>query len=344
MEFFELYAGGGYTFCEGDLDVPCFYFATRDLPRLSERFLKNTYLELSVRQDTRGGLAYCLDLPDRQVAPWAIPLRQEDLPRISRVAEAGRLIPTVIRSLDGVLLDLEGYVKGLELDWSGAVAQAQGHFMEGQVKDALRLVGELVSRRPQGLPAAHHLLGRCHRVLGELPRAIASYHSAAHAASDPATGEFIPYAAGPLSDMAVAYKQLGDVAKAVHCFMRSLHLRPNHPEALLSFFSLFPDDERLVLYGAARTLAVGGRDELVEQYLVNYSASSGKDLALLGALARQMVSEGDLGHWPFASPEFRKVESFERGLGAPSAESPNGRRNGKHHTTEVVSASKKWKA
>ena len=89
--------------------------------------------------------------------------------------------------------------------------------------------------------------------------------------------------------MGVTYKKLGELGRAVHCFMHSLELRPNHPEALLSFFSLFPSEEKLVLFGAARVFAIGGRDALDGVHL------------LLDAVE-------------FHSEEFARFSAFERGL------------------------------
>jgi hypothetical protein len=122
--------------------------------------------------------------------------------------------------------------------------------------------------------------------------------------------------------MGVAFKRLGHPDRAIHCFLHSLSLRPNHPEALLSFFSLLSSDETLVLFGAARVMAIGGRDQMVAEYLANYAAfSKGNPEALL-AEATRLSLKMDLEVWPFRRDELALLNHFERGLEAMEKEAP----------------------
>ena len=146
------------------------------------------------------------------------------------------------------------------------------------------------------------------------------YRAAVRECADCA-GQLSPFAAGVLSDMGVAYKKLGDAGRAVHCFLHSLHLRPNHPEALLSFFSLVALDDSYVLLGASRVLALGGRDELVDEFLASYESFAHKSARSLRAEAQKLAQKVDLAHWPLRRPSFGKLTPFERGLeGRPGAE------------------------
>ena len=314
MQFDELFLGGGYNFAPGDPELPCFYFGTRDLASTA-RLLRGMYVELSVREQEGGALAYVLDVPDRQGRPWAIPLHAPDLPRLDRAARLCDLCPTVIRDEEGLLLDLGDFAERLEQDFSGGVARGMTALAQGEVESAAELFASVARTRPEGTPAAHYLLGRCQRDLGELEPAKASFLRAVRNAADPGTGLLIPFAAAPLSDLGVLYKHQGEAARAVHCFLHSLALRPNHPEALLSFFSLVGSEEPLVLYGAARVLALGpGREALVRDYLAGWAERSGTAPDQLWAHAQALAPSVDLGRWPLGGEVFRSLMRFESGL------------------------------
>jgi tetratricopeptide (TPR) repeat protein len=269
------------------------------------------YFEPSLRL-VNGRLAYCITLPDRDPNPWPIPIDPDDVGRIAAGASRTKTCPTLIRCGEQYF-DLHKFVRHLEHDWSGRVARALASFGRGELEQAMDLLHAVTADNPAGVPAAHHLLGRCYRTLERPPEAIVHYLRSVRASTD-GEGNLLPYAAGPLSDMGVAFKRLGEVKKAIHCFMHSLHLRPNHPEALLTFFSLFPNDESLVIFGAARALAIGSRNDMVGHYLLNYASARERDLAVLLAMAKAMSREMDLSDWPFCSPQFGKLEAFERGL------------------------------
>jgi tetratricopeptide (TPR) repeat protein len=314
MKLERFFTGGTYSFCPvegGDGEVPCFVFEASDAGAV-ERALQAMYVEPSVRFDTSGELAYCLTIPDRDLRPWAIPVRREDLARLAAAAATARSCPTLIACGERIF-DLQPFTKALTHDWSGGVARAILAFGRNDLAQAMEELKAIAAGHPDSIPSAHHLLGRCFRSLDRLEEATACYRRAVRAAVD-SEGRLVPFAAGPLSDLGVAFKRMGDTARAVHCFLHSLHLRPNHPEALLTFFSLFPTDEKLVLYGAARVLAIGGRDELVGSFLFNYGSARGRDLGVLLALARQMSLELDLLEWPLDNPKFASHEEFEKRL------------------------------
>jgi tetratricopeptide (TPR) repeat protein len=317
MQFHELFLGGGYSFVGGDPELPCFYFGTRDLTA-TVRLLRGMYVDLSVREGEDGSLAYVLDVPDRQVRPWAVPLHARDLPKLDRAARLCDLCPTVIRDEEGLLLDLGDFAEGLEQDFTGRVARGMTALAREEQGRAAELFSAVAADRREGVPAAHYLLGRCLRDLGELERAESSFLQSIRNAADLGTGQLIPFAAAPLSDLAVLYKHQGKVERAVHCFLHSLALRPNQPEALLSFFSLVGSDQALVLYGAARVLAIGsGRDSLVRDYLSGWAQRSDADPEHLWAHAQALAPSVDLVRWPLGGEVFRSLARFERGLHIP---------------------------
>jgi tetratricopeptide (TPR) repeat protein len=316
MRFFELYAGGGYEIASSnDRDAAplSFHFETRDLAEF-ERFTSGMYVELSLRPDRRGELAWCLDVPDRNVVPWSIPIQPEDLPKLGQRAGLMDGVPTVVYSGEGRAIDLTPFARHLQHDWSGRVGRALVDYSRGEPDKAQALLEEVVAEHRGAIPGAHHLLGRCRRAKGELREAIGCYHAAVRAASDRVSGRMIPYAAGPLSDMGVAYKKLGEVGRAVHCFLHSLWLRPNHPEALLSFFSMMPESEEYVLFAAARVMAIGGSEDLAAEFLANFARYHGADSDQLKAKAKRLARRVDLLRWPFGKPEFSRLDVFERGL------------------------------
>jgi hypothetical protein len=306
MPFNELFASGECELVKGAR--PRFTFHVRDLGRV-QQLLRGMFVELTVRTGPRGALAFCLDVPDRNLGPWAIPVREAVRLKLARGKGDCQ---ARIEGDGGELVYLSSFCDGLVHDWSGKSAQAFDRLASGDPETARELL-VTVAARPAPPPSAHHLLGRCLRALGHTEEAIASYRAAVRASCD-GEGRLAPWAAGPLSDMGVAYKRKGDPARAVHCLLHALHLRPNQPETLLSFFSLMALDESYVLFGAARVLALQVDGELVDEFLESYSGFSGRDARQLRAEAQRLAAKIDLLEWPFRRPGFGKLASFERGL------------------------------
>jgi tetratricopeptide (TPR) repeat protein len=307
MGFLELFAGGDCEWPARRGAPARFTFRVRDLSKVTELF-HGMFIELSVRPIRGGGLAFCLDVPDRELGTWSIPVREGDRLKLARTAgECGARV-----ACNGDALELAPFASGLRHDWSGKVAQAFAALSSGD-PDAARRSLRPVCARSEAPPAAHHLLGRCYRALGVLDEAIDCYRAAVRQSADEA-GLLHPFAAGVLSDMGVAYKKQGDPARAVHCFLHSLHLRPNHPEALLSFFSLMALDDSYVVFGASRVLALGGRDALVDEFLASYASFAKKSARALRADAERLAQKVDLTQWPLRRPGFGRLAAFERGL------------------------------
>lgn len=84
MKFDELYAGGRQDWADaGGMELPVFVFAVKDIAA-AERLLRGMYIELDLRFDTAGALAYHLSVPDVVGAPWAIPLNPAQIPASRR--------------------------------------------------------------------------------------------------------------------------------------------------------------------------------------------------------------------------------------------------------------------
>jgi len=291
-----------------------FTFRVGDFERV-QGLLANMFVELTVRPLRGGGTAFCLDVPDRDLGTWSIPLREGD--RIKLARGSGECTARIVNERGTKAIDLAPFCQGLRHDWSGKVAAAYADLACGRAREAAEAL-EPIAAKAGAVSAAHHLLGRCHRALGHLPEAIEGYRKAVRASADE-DGKLRPWAAAPLSDMGVAYKRVGDAARAIHCFLHSLHLRPNHPEALLSFFSLMAVEEGYVLFGAARVLAMGGQDELVDQFLDSYSCVSGREIGALRSEALKLSAKVDLAKWPLQRAAFEKLSAFERGLDSGTA-------------------------
>ena len=89
--------GGSYQLREhSGAAIPVFAFHTADLAR-TQAVLKDMYVELDVRFNQAGRLAYHLGVPDRQLAPVAIPIDEHDLPRIIAGAALLNTCVTVMR-------------------------------------------------------------------------------------------------------------------------------------------------------------------------------------------------------------------------------------------------------
>ena len=169
MEFHELLIGAGYGFCGEESDpaslVPCFVFETETV-NAAAAYFRAMFVEVGLRQRKDGGLAFCLDVPDHEVRPWAIPINPPDLPKLEAQARIACGCLTFVRATDGTVIDLTEFSLNLEQDWSGRVPRALMLLAKGSVDDAKAVLEEVAAERPDVLPSAHHLLGRCYRAKG----------------------------------------------------------------------------------------------------------------------------------------------------------------------------------
>ena len=131
MGFLELFAGGDCEWPERR-DAPRFTFRVRDLGKV-EAALRGMFVELSVREQ-RGGLAFCLDVPDRELGGWSIPLGEGELIKLAR---AGGACEARVVGEQGEL-DLAAFAAGLRHDWSGKVARAFAQLSAGDAEGAGR--------------------------------------------------------------------------------------------------------------------------------------------------------------------------------------------------------------
>ena len=284
------------------------------------RFFHGMYVELQVRHDPKGQLSYVLGIPDRGVTPWAIALDPDHRQRLSEGARAAGLVATYVQCAGPKTIDLNEFATDVEHDWSGRFARASDALAAGKLDEAEAIASELVADSADRLPIAHHLLGRCHRARNRLAEAIACYRLAAGMAHRKRDRAFLPSAAGMLSDMGVAYKRSGDYARAAFCLTCSLSLRPNHPEALATFVTLFGESDALLVHACARIAALG-RDKRADQLIGGYSAEYKKDAAKLLEIARWTARDLDLARWPLAvSKEELVTERFLASLDAASGE------------------------
>lgn len=305
--------GGSYELREqGGVTVPVFAFHAPDLAR-AEAVLKDMYVDLDVRFNQAGRLAYHLGVPDRQLTPAAIPVGEHDLPRVMAGAALLNTCITVVVDDHGGTLDLERFCSDLEHDWTRNYATGLREFQAGNLDAAVTPLQFLVDTESRA-PAVHHLLGRCHRARGDLNAAVHHYLGAVRNACSTTDDRMLPIAAGVLSDMGVAFKKLGMSGKSAHCFLHSLHLRPNHPEALLTFVTLFPQTEALVLYGLGRVVAIGGHDSTVDQVVTSIAAARNRDAADLRSKVEGAAARVDLAVWPLARPDLAQYSTFHEGL------------------------------
>lgn len=305
--------GGSYQLREhSGAAIPVFAFHTADLTR-AQAVLKDMYVELDVRFNQAGRLAYHLGVPDRQLAPVAIPIDEHDLPRVIAGAALLNTCVTVIVDDHGGSHSLDRFCLDLEHDWTRNYATGLREFTAGNLDAAIAPLQFLVDTESRA-PAVHHLLGRCHRARGDLNAAVHHYLGAVRNACGSGDDRMLPVAAGILSDMGVTFKKLGMSGKAAHCFLHSLHLRPNHPEALLTFVTLFPQTEALVLYGLGRVLAIGGHAAQVEQVIAGIASARGLAPAALRDKVDGAAARVDLAHWPLARPDLAQYSTFHEGL------------------------------
>lgn len=296
-----------------------FAFAPQDLSEV-RTWLAGMYVELSVRRNDDGQLAYQLRVPDRGADVWEIVLAPEDVPRLE---EAGRDTDCLALITTGsARIDLARFAAGVRHDWSGRFSDALRSFFEGRVDEAQEILETLSRKRPEW-PQARHWLGRCHRQRGSLDQASACYRAALGLFSVCGKKAFPPLAAGILSDLGVARKKMGDLDGAAVCLRWSLTLRPNHPEALATAAALLADNEAIFMDALARIIAIGRRDELAEQLADVYARSMGRDPAAVLSKARSMAEGFDLERGlPLVDPPLTPKRFFAQLDGGSSKEPP----------------------
>jgi tetratricopeptide (TPR) repeat protein len=292
-------------------DVPVFGFvADRSLGEV-QAALDHHYLELEVRFDAAGALAYHLGVPDRELGPWSIPVTAEQARRAARGAAMMNVCPTFIADGSGAKLDLSPFCMDLVHDWDGGYARALRAYQARDAAAASALDGLL---HDEHAPiAAHRLRARLYREQGDLPSAIARYRVGLRLAVDAMGVRLLPVAAGVLSDLGVAYKRADDLGRAEACFWHSLALRPNHPQALLSLAATLGRED-FARHAAARALAVQPRlRPLVESLLTNLAPVLGPPAAAL-ARADDDAKAVDLAEWGWSQGDLGTLASIEAAL------------------------------
>lgn len=314
--------GGSYEFHTwGEHESPVFSFQTADLPRAAA-LVRDMYIEFDVRLDRAGNLAYCLSVPDRGVEPAMIPVKPADVPHVADAALALRACPARLVDGRGGALGLDRFTEGLAHDWSGAYARALHDFYGGRPDQAIATLSApaLAAAR---VPAVHHLLGRSHRARGDLAAAVPHLLEGIRHAGAPHGDKLLPAAAGILADLAVVFKKLGMTGKAAHCLLHALRLRPNHPEALLAFATLFPATDALHVYALGRVVAIqsrgptghgDGHDLRVRECADGLSLATGTPVADILRQADEAAARVDLATWPLARPDLGLRTSFFAGL------------------------------
>ncbi|NEO85326.1 MAG: tetratricopeptide repeat protein [Spirulina sp. SIO3F2] len=298
----------------GGLEIPIFTFLVDDIPK-ARALLQDMYVGFDVRFDATGQLAFHLEIPDRKMTPWSIPIAYEDLERLKAGSEMlGGCVP-IVTDGKGESIDLKDFAMDITYDWGRAYCKARKAFDTNAIEIAGQLLLPFLDANPKQVPAAHHLFGRCSKQLGGIDTAIEYYGRAIAIAVNAMGTQLLPMAAGMLSDMGVAFKQKGDIPRAIHCLLHSLTLRPNHPEALLTFVTLFGQEPELIVYGLARVSVIDPQNALVAKVIQGFAPSLKTTPEQLRARV-QRCAEGkvDLSHWPFAREEFKTYQSFKAGL------------------------------
>lgn len=275
MKFDELCTGGKQDWSDGGgTELPVFLYTVKDIAA-TERLLRGMYVDLDVRFDNSGELAYHLTVPDIVGRPWAIPLDPAQVPRIEEAARMLNICMTMIVQPGRPPIQLTEFFEDLTHDWTGAYARGNRSFMAGDLAAAEAELAPLCADQADSVPAAHHLLGRCHRGRNDFNAAIDHYRRAALAATH-TQGHFLPRASSILSDMGVSYKKIGQEAKAAFCLAHSLRLRPNHPAALGTYFTLFGAWEDGFEYVLTRIAAIGSEPQLLKQLAGAAAGALGK--------------------------------------------------------------------
>ena len=313
----ELFVGGkqGWATSSG-IELPTFAYYVSDVAALRQRLVR-MYVALDLRFTDKRELGLHLQVPDIGIGPWVIPLDKAQIPRIEKQFKILSTCPVVIAGKDGDSISLADTVTDLTFDWSGAYAQALDAFMAKDIAAARAALEPLVAQNPSTLPAAHHLLGRCYRAQNDLVTAIEHYRRAVRAATH-TMGHLVPYAAGTLSDLGVAYKKLDQLAKAEYCFRHSLSMRPNHPSALISYFTLLGVWEQGLDYALTRVVAINDKALAMELATMIGQALSREPSSVLAAAIKKSLGVN------LAEPLFDlgafKAEDFFTGLDAVSGD------------------------
>lgn len=304
--------GGSYEFHTwGEHESPVFSFLATDLSR-AHTLVRDMFVELDVRLDRSGRLAYHLGVPDRQFDPTGIAVTPTDVARVVASADVLRACPARIVDGRGGVINLDRYTEGLAHDWSGAYARAVHDLLGGRPDQAIADLAQV--HGDSRAPAVHHLLGRAHKARGDLSAAIPHLLASVRHASADHGDKLLPAAAGPLADLGVTFKKLGMTGKAAHCLLHALHLRPNHPGALLAFATLFPATDALHVYALGRVVAVGAHQDRVRECADDLAGATGVPVADILRQADDAAMRIDLATWPLARPDLGHSRTFFEGI------------------------------
>lgn len=304
--------GGSYEFHTwGEHESPVFSFLATDLARAAS-LVRDMFVELDVRLDRSGRLAYHLGIPDRLVEPTGIAVQPADLPHVADAVAALRTCPARIVDGRGGTINLERFTEGLAHDWSGAYARALHDFVGGRPEQTITALAPLADG--SRVPAVHHLLGRAYKVRGDAATAVPHLLEGVRQASASHGDKLLPAAAGILTDLGIALRKLGMNGKAAHCLLHALKLRPNNPDALLAFATMFPATDALHIYALGRVLAIGHHQGRVRECAGVLAQSTGTAVADIMRQAEEAAVRVDLATWPLARPDLGLRRSFFDGL------------------------------
>lgn len=309
----DVIVGGSYEFHTwGEHDSPVFSFLATDLARAAS-LVRDMFVELDVRFDRAGRLAYHLGIPDRQVEPTSISIQPADLSHVVHAANALRSCPARIVDGRGGVINLDRFTAGLVHDWTGTYARALHDFHGGRPEQAVTALAPLVvSDSPA--PAVYHLLGRALRARGDLGLAVPHLLAGIRHASATQGDKLLPAAAGILTDLGIVFKKLGMNGKAAHCLLHALRLRPNNPDALLTFATLFPVTDALHIYALGRVLAIGHHHDRVRECAEGLAQVTGTAVAEILRQAEEAAARVDLATWPLSRPDLGLRRSFFEGI------------------------------
>jgi hypothetical protein len=304
--------GGSYEFHTwGEHESPVFSFLASDMSRAAA-LVRDMFVEFDVRLDRTGRLAYHLGVPDRQFEPTGIPVQPADLPRVAEATAALRTCPARIADGRGAVISLDRFTADLPHDWSGTYARALHDFQGGRPEQAIATLHPFAL--DSHVPAVHHLLGRSLRARGDLGAAVPHLLEGVRHASASHGDKLLPAAAGILADLGTVFKKLGMTGKAAHCLLHALHLRPNHPGALLTFATLFPATDALHIYALGRVLAIGNQTERVRECAEGLAHTTSTPVAEILRQAEAAAVRVELATWPLARADLGLRRSFFEGL------------------------------
>jgi hypothetical protein len=202
-----------------------------------------------------GRLAYHLGIPDRLVeSPPASP--SKTAAPTSPTPPTPPLLPHRIIDGRGGIIDLDRFTVGLVHDWTGAYARALHDFQGGRPEQALPPSPRSTPKAPAPPPSTTSSAAPTGPAATSTPPSppARGVRNACASQGD----KLLPAAAGILTDLGIVFKRLGMNGKAAHCLLHALRLRPNHPDALLTFVDPVPPDRRpRHIYALGRALAIG---------------------------------------------------------------------------------------